>query len=484
MKEMLLELVSVLLFTIQGLILSWYAGKFAASRFAKYRLGKYYIIPVYVVLHELLSLVFPAEPGLVWNVMGKQVLVLVLIYLCIWGSYETYFRMRIYISVTFMAVGEICFIFVLEIMQLSPFLFEQYIKQVETGKINTEKFQELVGNTAVIMQIFMMILYAAFLWGLIRLITKNFRFRTLKIGDEELLFLICPSLTGLALASIFRGTFYSIDGGVPSLIYDKYPFLYFMIPFTLGLILAEIILAILSYQKIAKKNEEAIGNTILKEQMEAMEEHFKEMERNQEDNRRLRHELKNIMTMALSQTGNANVNDEWKEFLSDVSARVSENSPEFLTGSSVIDSLITMKYHEALERIPEVEFRASSFFLPESLKIRVFDLSIIIGNALDNAIEACCKVNPEHIRFIEIASVKKRGMLLINIRNSFDGRIEDSPGEKFPKSTKSSPGEHGIGMENMERVVDRYYGGISFETEGGVFILHVMMQDREPLKER
>ncbi len=479
MRDILLENVTFLMDLFQGVLLAWYARKFATPRFLKF-----YIVPVHVLIREFFQYILPADPEKTWTMMVKQLILLLLLYLCVRVFYKTYVQMSVYISISFMAISEICIMIVVEMTQLCSPVYDKYVQLIADGRISFEKGMALINNTALIMQYAMMAIYALTLWLLLRLVTRNFRFRTLKLENTELLFMISPAVTGLVLANIFRGTFFTIEDGKPRMIYDTYPFLYFLIPVVLVLILAGIVLAILSYQKLAKKNEEAIGAVLLKEQMTAMEEHVKEMERTGEENKRLRHDIKNIADMLLEHSYNTDNSHEWKAFFADVSDRMASNGAEFSTGSHVCDSLLSMKYHDAKEKMPDIRFLADAFLLPKTMKIRIYDLSILLGNALDNAIEACMGVKPDNIPFIELSSAKRKGMLLIHISNSFDGRIDMTAGEKFPASRKADPQKHGMGMENMERIADRYYGGISFEANGSVFDLHIMIQDREPVEKR
>lgn len=90
---------------------------------------------------------------------------------------------------------------------------------------------------------------------------------------------------------------------------------------------------------------------------------------------------------------------------------------------------------------------------------------------LDNAIEALSKQKLGNF-YIEIRYEK--GMLFINSRNNYVGEIITKG--KVLISTKSESAEvHGIGLNNVKRVVDQYYGEMSIHTENHIFHIHIVM---------
>ncbi len=102
------------------------------------------------------------------------------------------------------------------------------------------------------------------------------------------------------------------------------------------------------------------------------------------------------------------------------SIKIDKNS----TDNAVVDTLLSMKYHELMRIMPEVKLYADKLLFPENLMIQSYDLGVIIGNALDNAIEACKKVKGCGIvPFIRISSFMKGRMLFIKVENSFDGKV-------------------------------------------------------------
>ena len=108
----------------------------------------------------------------------------------------------------------------------------------------------------------------------------------------------------------------------------------------------------------------------------------------------------------------------------------------------------------------------------------MFDLSIILNNALNNALEACEVLSgsdPEAERFISVTTYCKNNMFLIEVKNSFDGTVcvtEDGG----LKSRKQDTHRHGLGFQNIVRCADKYLGSADYTCCDRTFTLIVMLQ--------
>ena len=111
--------------------------------------------------------------------------------------------------------------------------------------------------------------------------------------------------------------------------------------------------------------------------------------------------------------------------------------------------------------------------LPNLISVGDNDLCIILSNALENALHAClplaeagecCTIRVE-FRFVE-----QNGRLFLQIANPYSGEVRFEKG--VPVSDR--PG-HGIGVQSIRAVVERYGGGCSFLAENGQFILRLFL---------
>ncbi|TAH65964.1 MAG: GHKL domain-containing protein [Anaerolineaceae bacterium] len=110
--------------------------------------------------------------------------------------------------------------------------------------------------------------------------------------------------------------------------------------------------------------------------------------------------------------------------------------------------------------------------LPHSININDTELCALLSNALENAIVAASKMEDNKLRKVYIHAFINNNKLIISTENAYVGSIE-MDGE-LPLSRSKEPG-HGFGIKSMVAIVERHGGLYSFETEGGVFILRIML---------
>lgn len=121
------------------------------------------------------------------------------------------------------------------------------------------------------------------------------------------------------------------------------------------------------------------------------------------------------------------------------------------------------------------------FRFPGKSEFPVFDICVLLNNALDNAVEACVRLKDSEAerKKICLRSYEKRNLFFIEIENGFDGRIFRSA-EGELQSTKEEPETHGIGIRNMKKCVEKYFGRIEFSIADGYFTTKIMLQQIMP----
>ena len=106
------------------------------------------------------------------------------------------------------------------------------------------------------------------------------------------------------------------------------------------------------------------------------------------------------------------------------------------------------------------------------------DLCIILGNALDNALEACEKMPREQAQII--TDLHKSGeMLFIEIKNTF--KEEPVSGSDGLVTTKRDQKNHGFGLKTMVQLTKKYDGFIDYETKQGWFCLSINLNLKDPV---
>jgi len=110
--------------------------------------------------------------------------------------------------------------------------------------------------------------------------------------------------------------------------------------------------------------------------------------------------------------------------------------------------------------------------IPEGLALPEFDLTVILGNLLDNAIEACMTAD-ESDRYIGFNMFYKPDYLIIQTENPVSGASE--PQHSSCVTTKSDAENHGYGLRNIEFLAQKHNGFMKTARENGVFKVDVAL---------
>ena len=206
------------------------------------------------------------------------------------------------------------------------------------------------------------------------------------------------------------------------------------------------------------------------------------MERVYSGIRSMKHDMKNTLAviMQLAAGKCEKENTDLQTYLSELNQTMDRLEIQFKTGNTVVDTLLTMKYHEAVKMIPDLQMDTERLLFPDTLLIQSYDIGIILGNALDNAIEACRKLKgkePDAETFIRLSSFRKGKMIFMEITNSFDGNVIRKWQSEFPVTDKADKEAHGIGLTNIKNAAGKYHGGVDWSVDNKVFTLSVMLQN-------
>lgn len=136
------------------------------------------------------------------------------------------------------------------------------------------------------------------------------------------------------------------------------------------------------------------------------------------------------------------------------------------TGSVMADAILNSKLNTAEKTNIKINVKAN---IPENIPLTDVELCSVLGNMLDNAIEACAKL-PESERFMRIYIGKLKEQFYLSVQNSA-GSVRKEKGNYL--STKE--GEHGYGLFRIDRVVKKYGGFVNRQNEEGVFAVEITL---------
>lgn len=177
-----------------------------------------------------------------------------------------------------------------------------------------------------------------------------------------------------------------------------------------------------------------------------------------------KHDMANHL-LTISELANKAHDGETAEYVSTLYDGVTKDGLSISTGSLVVDAVINAKVTLALEN--DVAF-SLDISLPELGSIKDIDLCAIIGNVLDNAVEACASVE-ETRRYIDFEMRPKGNFCMLCCRNS---RAADSGASL--ESTKEGA-EHGLGVERVKQLVRDYLGWYEFQPLEDSFVVELLL---------
>ena len=261
------------------------------------------------------------------------------------------------------------------------------------------------------------------------------------------------------------------------ILFDEKPDLLWKMPLVAVLIFAGEAALIYFWQRYRILLAERQKHFVEEQQVRAMKKRLEEAENFYGSIRRVRHEMKNHMANIKGLAG-AGQYGEIEDYVRRMDETMQELEYKYVTGNAVTDVIINDKCRRAEKA--GIRFDADFRYGGE---IPVFDMGIILNNLLDNAIEACEKLETGK-GFVRLSLKRKKQFLILCVENSFDGAVPVSKGSPLPPTTKQSilPGiitEHGIGLENVRDIAERYFGGVNIKVKGDVFHVTVMLQQGE-----
>lgn len=131
------------------------------------------------------------------------------------------------------------------------------------------------------------------------------------------------------------------------------------------------------------------------------------------------------------------------------------------TGNVSVDVILSAKIAKAKSKGINVTVKAN---LPDNLNVTDVELSIVIGNLLDNAIEACT-ASTDKEPFIRVYLVMKSNMLYFSMLNSSGDKLKKD-GSLF---NSKKGGFHGFGLRRAESIIEKHGGWIKYNSEDGAF---------------
>ena len=218
----------------------------------------------------------------------------------------------------------------------------------------------------------------------------------------------------------------------------------------------------LSYFSIANQYEEKISE----EQLKYFQSQIEIMEQSLNNYRTIRHDIRNLVSPLHSLIQKEEYNELANRY-QELMELCSMEDSYAISGHSTIDSILNFKLENAKSRGVDVEVKTK---IPKDLKIPTLDIAIILGNLIDNALEASEFITDKKV-CIELKYT--RGRLFITVTNNYDGYIKQSESELITR--KDNIDEHGFGIKSVKGATEKHNGELMIYYDESTFTAKAMI---------
>lgn len=222
------------------------------------------------------------------------------------------------------------------------------------------------------------------------------------------------------------------------------------------------ILTFAIYDKLTSLIMNNYQKELLIQEAKSKEMYYKQIEESNKKIQTIKHDLKNRMITIIASKDQNIIFDEIEKIIGEID----ESDSDIYTKNKVINTILHSKISIARKHDIKIE---SSILIPQKLNILYSDAGILIGNLLDNAIEACEFVLPSK-RWILIEMQYIKGKLILKICNS-----KNKKEVNINVSHKNHSDEHGLGIKSVKNVIKNYDGVIEFFNHGETFETNVVL---------
>jgi Signal transduction histidine kinase regulating citrate/malate metabolism len=222
----------------------------------------------------------------------------------------------------------------------------------------------------------------------------------------------------------------------------------------------------LSFMNQQKREE--IG--VMRQAMEAQHIQYRQARENMEAIGRKYHDIKYVIALLRSETGDAQVQELKEHWIRDMEQDMHVYEALSDTGNRVLDALLTEKQLSCKRK--DINF----WCVVDGTQLDgmdALDIWTVFGNALDNAIESVEKIEEPERRIIHATVGRKQGFLLVSFENLCDVPPLFSNG--LPVSTKGDAPYHGYGLKSVQFVVASYGGEAAVDWRYGWFRLNLLL---------
>lgn len=204
---------------------------------------------------------------------------------------------------------------------------------------------------------------------------------------------------------------------------------------------------------------------LLKDNISEQTKHYADLQASHEEIRQIRHNMRSICIGAIAELEVGKIENAINQLQSNIDI-IEKSSKVIDTGHPSIDSIIENK----LNKCVELNINANlSYQYKEPITINEIEIAVIIGNILDNAIEASEKIADINKDIWGSIAVDRQN-IIINIKNT----AMDSNNLKTSKIDKKS---HGYGLKSISHIAKKYNGYAKFSFSDNIFTSYIILEN-------
>lgn len=221
-------------------------------------------------------------------------------------------------------------------------------------------------------------------------------------------------------------------------------------------------------ENMLEKEEEVQNLRMIQARTQNQMNLYHSMQKNYEQHRRLMHDYRNQLNCIQGMVSSGQTK-EALEYISKLTGSLRKNADYVNTNHTVVNVVLNQKYQEAYEKGITMTMAVNDM---SGLTMSEEEIVVLLVNLIDNAIEACERL--EHDRIIQFKMMLEDGQLVLSIRNLVEEAVKIK-GKLVPTSKKDGTW-HGIGLMNVDSVVRKNGGTSVIRCEDGWFYFSVMIE--------
>lgn len=226
------------------------------------------------------------------------------------------------------------------------------------------------------------------------------------------------------------------------------------------------------YENLSDRLEIQKQQIIFNKQIELCKNQIQEREESTINIRNIKHDIENHLICIREYVEREDCNYA-KKYIDDlVSSEIYFKTSSCIdSGNIVVDALLN--YKNSIMQQLDIKM-VTRIEIPYNFKFNDADICVILGNCIDNSIEAVSKMDNTEERMIYVEMIYRKNCLLLKISNPYLGNAKKDNQGNFV-TTKSDAENHGIGLNSVKKAAQKYNGLVNIVSQNKVFIVQILL---------